>query len=529
MGQRESDRDIVVVKLQADENMVTYSRTKLVERIKDDKDEGNGIQTRTLHVPITIVIIGSENSNEPQRTRSTYGPLYRRGIKVTVRSKSKVTMKEQQLELEFIPNSFEKICDLSNLHEAFKRVKRNKGAPGIDGITIEEYETNLIEELRQLRHEVLNWAYEPSPVRRVEIPKPGGKGVRLLGVPNVKDRVLQMAIKSVLEPQIDPTFSNNSYGFRPGRNQKQAVEAAQRIVQSGKEHTVDIDLSKFFDRINHDRLIHRLKSHVKDTRVLRLIGMTLRSGVISDGALIPSTEGSVQGSPLSPLLSNVVLDELDKELEKRGLEFCRFADDSIIFVKSARAAERVLKSIIKFIEETLLLKVNHDKSKTGKSDSSKFLGMVIINGTISMAKESINRAMEKVKELIPRRSHLPIERVMDEVNIWYRGWASYYMMTQYPAQLRKIEAHIRRRFRARLTRHQKKKKHLFRKLKRLGVSEKQARKTAFSNHKTWVLSHTRALEKAFPVKWFTERLGQVILSNRKWEHWFGEDVWLKFV
>ena len=204
-------------------------------------------------------------------------------------------MKEQQLELELTPNSFEKICDLSNLQAAFKSVKKNKGAPGIDGVTIEEYEENLIEELGQLRQEVLSWTYNPAAVRRVEIPKPGGKGVRLLGIPNVRDRVLPMAIKRVLEPTIDPTFSNNSYGFRPGRNQRQAIEAAQRIVQSGKEYTVDIDLSKFFDRINHDRLIYRLKSHVKETRVLRLIGSTLRSGVVSDGNLIPSTEGSVYG------------------------------------------------------------------------------------------------------------------------------------------------------------------------------------------------------------------------------------------
>jgi len=451
----------------------------------------------------------------------------REGSKQQCKTKSKVSMKEQQLEFELIPNTFEKICDLSNLQKSFKLVKKNKGAPGIDGISIREYETNLIEELRQLRQEVLNWTYEPKPVRRVEIPKPGGKGVRLLGIPTVKDRVFHMAIKLVLEPDIDPTFSNNSYGFRPGRNQRQAVEAAQRIVQSGKEHTVDIDLSKFFDRINHDRLIFKLKSHVKDTRVLRLIGMILRSGVMSEGSLIPSREGSVQGSPLSPLLSNVVLDELDKELEKRGLEFCRFADDSIIFVKTARAAERVLKSITKFIEETLLLKVNHDKSKTGKSDSSKFLGMTIIKGTVSMAKETINRAMEKVKELIPRGSHLPIEKAMAKVNTWYRGWASYYKMTQYPAQLKKIEAHIRRRFRARLTRQQKKRKHLVRKLKQRGVDARQASKTVYSRHKTWVLSHTRALEKAFSVNWFIKRAGQEIFSDKELAHWFGINNWVK--
>ena len=237
-------------------------------------------------------------------------------------------MKEIQLELRLEDKRlFERILETYNLKAAFKRVKANKGAPGIDGITIEEYEQNLEEELKQLKEEVQSWSYKPTPVKRVEIPKPNGKGTRNLGIPIIKDRVLHMAIKLVIEPILEPTFSKNSYGFRPGRNQQQAVQEAKRIVESGKEFVVDIDLSKFFDRINHDRLIHRLKAHIDDTRVLRLIGMILRSGVMIDGVKTPTEEGSVQGSPLSPLLSNVVLDELDKELEQRGLEFCRFADD----------------------------------------------------------------------------------------------------------------------------------------------------------------------------------------------------------
>ncbi len=316
---------------------------------------------------------------------------------------------------------FEDICALGTLRKAFKLVKQNKGAPGIDGITIEEYEENLEENLIQLRQEVLKWTYKPTPVKRVEIPKPGGKGVRLLGIPIVKDRILHMAMKMVLEPILDSTFSENSFGFRPGRNQQQAVQQAQKIVQSGKEYIVDIDLSKFFDRINHDRLIHRLKSHINDTRVLRLIGMILRGGIMSDGIIIPSEEGSVQGSPMSPLLSNVVLDELDKELEDRGLEFCRFADDCNIFVRSQRGAERVMESIKKFIENKLKLKVNEEKSKTAKSDRVKFLGMTIVNGTIAIAKATYDKAMEKVKELIPRGTHLSIERAMMEIKHGTKG------------------------------------------------------------------------------------------------------------
>jgi RNA-directed DNA polymerase len=434
-----------------------------------------------------------------------------------------------QLELGFEDKRslFEMILDKYNLKIAFERVKKNKGAPGIDGITIEEYEKNLEEELKQLREEVQSWSYKPTPVKRVEIPKPNGKGTRNLGIPIIKDRVLHMAIKLVIEPILEPTFSKNSYGFRPGRNQQQAVQEAKRIVESGKEFVVDIDLSKFFDRINHDRLIHSLKAHIVDTRVLRLIGMILRSGVMIDGIKMPTEEGSVQGSPLSPLLSNVVLDELDKELEQRGLEFCRFADDCNIFTKTERTAERIMASIKKFIEKKLKLKVNEEKSKTAKSDQVKFLGMTIVKGTIAISKAALNKAMEKVKELIPRGTNLAIEQAVEKINSWYRGWASYFKMTQYPAQLKFIEAHIRRRLRARIVSQQKKKRNLVAKLIKRGVAKKQAASTIYTNRKTWALSHTKAVERAFPNRWFSDILKQIIMSDKKLAHWFGQDVWVK--
>lgn len=434
--------------------------------------------------------------------------------------------KSKQLELQFETDLFEKICNMDTLREAFKAVKRNKGAPGVDGITIETYVINLEKNLNQLRSDVLNWTFKPTPVRRVEIPKPGGKGVRLLGVPIINDRVLHMAIKMVLEPILDPKFSTNSFGFRPGKNQQQAVQQAQKIVQSGKEYVVDIDLSKFFDRINHDKLIYRLKGHIQDTRVLRLIGIILRGGIMIDGVKTPSEEGSVQGSPLSPLLSNVVLDELDKELEKRGLEFCRFADDCNIFASSQRSADRIMTSIKKFIEKKLKLKVNEEKSKTRKSNEVKFLGMTIIEGTIAISKVAYNKAMEKVKTLIPRGSHLPIEKAIEEVNKWYQGWASYFKMTQYPAQLQAIEAHIRRRFRARIVRQQKKKRNLLALLIKKGITKKSAAKTVYSNRGTWNLSHTRALEKAYSIDWFIKQ-GQIVISNNPMEHWFGIKKWVK--
>lgn len=434
--------------------------------------------------------------------------------------------KSEQLKFQFQTDLFEKICGLETLREAFKAVKRNKGAPGIDGITIEKYEENLEENLKQLKIEVLSWKYKPTPVKRVEIPKPGGKGVRLLGIPITNDRVLHMAIKMVLEPILDPTFSKSSFGFRPGRNQQQAVQQAQKIVQSGKEYVVDIDLSKFFDRINHDRLIYRLKEHIKDSRILRLIGMILRGGIMIDGVKTPSEEGSVQGSPLSPLLSNVVLDELDKELERRNLEFCRFADDSNIFAKSQRSAERIMDSIKKFIEKKLKLKINEEKSKTRKSNEVKFLGMTIIGGTIAIAKVTYNKAMEKVKSLIPRGTNLKFEDAIQEINKWYQGWASYFKMTQYPAQLKAIEAHIRRRLRARFVYQQKKKRNLVRMLMKRGIEKRSANKTVYSNRSTWNLSYTRAIEKAFSIEWFIKQ-GQIIMSNTKLAHWFEIEKWVK--
>ena len=413
----------------------------------------------------------------------------------------------------------EKICSTETLRKAFKCVKVNKGAPGIDGKTISEFEQNLEEEISQLRQEVLDWRYKPKPVKRVEIPKPNGREVRYLGIPIIKDRLLQMAIKIVLEPILDPTFSPNSYGFRPGKDQKQAIKAAQKIVKSGKEYIVDIDLAQFFDRINHDRLVHKLSLHVKDKRVLRVIGMTLRSGIMDGTKLSQPTEGTVQGSPLSPLLSNLVLDELDKELEERGLEFCRYADDCNIFVKSERAGERVMVSIKKFIEKKLKLKVNEQKSKVAKSNQVKFLGVTIVNGLIAISKAAYNKAMEKVKSLIPRGTHKTIKESIREINKWYTGWGNYFKITQFPKQLACIEAHVRRRLRARFVSQCKCRRTLFNKLKKMGVNKAMASKCAWNKRKVWYTSHTRAVEKALPNFYFIVEMGQKLFSNLDLDDW----------
>jgi group II intron reverse transcriptase/maturase len=422
---------------------------------------------------------------------------------------------------------FEQLCTEKKLIEGWREVKRNRGTSGSDGQTIEDFQTRLHKEINQLKQELLNWKYSPQPVRRVEIPKPDSKTeVRELGVPCVRDRVVQAAIKQLLEPVLDPLFSKSSYGFRPGKNQKQAVEAAQKIIQTGKKFIVDIDLSKFFDRICQDRLIARLSKIIEDKRIIRLVGMILRSGVMKNGVIIPTTVGTTQGSPLSPLLSNLVLDELDKEIEKRGLEHCRFADDCNIFAKSQKAAERVMENISKFIEKKLKLVINVTKSKVAESSLVKFLGMTIVDGTRAIAKKSLSRAMKKVKELTPRGTNETLEIAIKRINEWYMGWSSYFSMTQYPSQLCTIEAHVRRRLRSRIVDQQKSRHNLFHKLMKRGISRTKAR-VSFSGNKRWALSRTPAIERAFSNQWFINDVKLQIRSKEKREGWFNIKKWIR--
>ncbi len=407
---------------------------------------------------------------------------------------------------------------MSTLEMAFMEVRRNKGGPGIDGVSVDEFAQNIDKELGQLQRDLRSWTYKPKPVRGVEIPKPQG-GTRLLGIPSVRDRVVEAGLKALLEPILDPQFSEHSYGFRPGRNQQQAVEAAETLVQSGKKHVVDIDLSKFFDRIHHDRLIARLRRSITDTRTLRLIGLTLRGGIMRNGLVSGTTEGTTQGSPLSPLLSNVVLDELDKELERRGLSFCRFADDCNIFVSSPRAADRVMAVISEFIERRLKLVVNREKSQVAQAKHVVFLGISMAeNRSRAISDRSIARAKTRVKELIPRGTHLPLEKSIAQINSWYVGWSNYYGMTRFPYQLQTIEAHIRRRLRARIVSQQKRRRHLYAKLVKQGASRRAAG-IAYSNRRTWALSHHPTVDTAFSNKWLTQR-GLQIVSDQRQAHWF---------
>jgi len=415
-------------------------------------------------------------------------------------------------------DQFEEITSCDQLSEAWKLVKRNGGAAGVDGVDLIEFANNLKEEIVNLSSELRDWKYHPQPVRRVEIPKPGSNEKRKLGIPTVRDRIVQQSIRLSLEPLYEPEFSNSSYGFRPNRGQQEAVAAAQNILRSGKEIVVDVDLEKFFDRINHDRLIERLKPKV-DKQVLRLIGMILRSGVMHGANYEATRVGSPQGSPLSPLLSNIVLDELDKELERRGLEFCRYADDAKIFVKSYSAGNRVMRSVSQFIEKKLKLTVNQAKSKVEQASKVTFLGFVITRKSIIISKKSMVQARAKLRELIPRRTHKQLDEQIEKLNQWYTGWANYYKLTNFPYQLHTIEGHIRRRLRAQLVSQSKRRRFMVRKLIRRGVKKTTAWRTIYlAKRKTWRLSNTPAITKAWSNAWFRDQ-GLKVISSQRLGHW----------
>src|SRR5215469_15179517 len=365
----------------------------------------------------------------------------------------------------------EEVCDRENLVRAWKRVRQNKGSPGVDGMTISDARGYLREHWPGIRSQLLEGTYQPQPVERVEIPKPDG-GVRKLGVPCVVDRLIQQALLQVLQEQWDPTFSRHSYGFRPGRSAHQAVAQAQRYVAAGCSVVVDLDLEKFFDRVNHDRLMARVAVRVTDKRVLKLIRAFLKSGVMEDGLVSPVDEGTPQGGPLSPLLSNLVLDDLDQELDRRGHRFCRYADDCNIYVRSRRAGERVMASVSRFLTDRLRLKVNEAKSAVARPGERKFLGFSIANDGSErrIAPNALAKFKARIREITRRTRGKSLPQIVEELRSYLIGWRSYFGFCQTPRVLISLEAWIRRRLRMYLWRQWKNGPNRFTELRRRGIA-----------------------------------------------------------
>lgn len=406
----------------------------------------------------------------------------------------------------------ESILERENMLEALRRVRRNKGAPGVDGMTVGQLKGYIKRHWSKIREQLLEGAYQPLPVRRKEIDKPDG-GVRLLGIPTVLDRLIQQAVGQVLTRIWDHTFSESSFGFRPGRSQHQAIRQCQEHVAAGYRYVVDIDLSKFFDRVNHDRLMSRLATKIKDKRVLKLIRAFLTSGTMIGGLVEPTEEGTPQGGPLSPLLSNIVLDELDKELEKRGLRFVRYADDCVIHVRSAAAAQRVKRSVTTFITRRLRLKVNEEKSAIDRPWKSKYLGFSLTNSrqrpSISIHWKSIKRLKERIREITSRNRGRSLSQVIDELVTYLKGWWGYYGIAESRSRLAGLANWIRRRLRSLQWKHWKNPRTRVRRLLGLGISREYAVTTGAASKGCWRMSQVKWVMIALPNRYF-EQLGLVI-------------------
>ncbi len=398
----------------------------------------------------------------------------------------------------------EEICKAENLRKALDRVRSNKGSPGVDGMTVDELLDYLRSSWPKLKEQLLRGTYKPQPVLRKEILKPGG-GMRKLGIPTVVDRFIQQAVMQVLQEHWDPQFSAYSYGFRPGRSAHKAVSQAQKYIAEGNRYVVDIDLEKFFDRVNHDRLMSRLAMQEKDKRLLKLIRGFLNAGVLENGLVSPNTEGTPQGGPLSPLLSNIVLDELDRELERRGHRFCRYADDCNIYVGSERAGQRVMQSIGRFITNKLKLKVNDSKSAVSRPQKRKFLGFSFTGGREikrRFAPASLQRFKERVRELTRRSRGVNLEGAIEELNRYLQGWSGYYGYVQTPSVMRGLDSWIRRRLRQLAWAQWKTGRRRFQALRKLGVSPELAKSTAGSNHGPWRVSLSPGLHRGLSDAYF---------------------------
>jgi RNA-directed DNA polymerase len=410
----------------------------------------------------------------------------------------------------------ERVVERSNLWSAYQRVVQNKGAPGVDDLTVAEFKDWLKVHWPSVRQALLEGRYLPRPVRRVDIPKPSG-GIRTLGVPTVVDRLIQQALHQVLQPLFEPTFSEGSFGFRPRRGAHQAVRKAQAYIREGKRWVVDLDLEKFFDRVNHDVLMARVARQVNDARVLKLIRRFLEAGMMQHGLVEPRTEGTPQGGPLSPLLSNILLTDLDRELERRELAFCRYADDCNIYVGSRMAGERVMQGIRVFLEEVLHLRVNAAKSAVARPWGRKFLGFsftVQRETQLRIAPESVQRLTERIRELLRSGRGRSLSQTIETLNLLLRGWIQYFQPTQSKGILEDLDGWVRRRLRCLLWRQWKRPRTRQRTLRGLGLDAERAWHSAMNGRGPWWNAGASHLNQALPAAYFT-RLGLVSLLREQ--------------
>ena len=401
----------------------------------------------------------------------------------------------------------EQVVQRGNLLAAFERVRANKGAPGVDGLTVDDLAGFCRQHWPRIREQLLSGTYAPQPVRKVEIPKPDGKGVRMLGIPTVLDRLIQQALLQVLTPLFDPGFSDGSFGFRPGRSTHQAVVRARQHMAAGHRWVVDRDLEKFFDRVNHDILMSRVSRKVKDKRVLLLIRRYLQAGIMEGGVASPRTEGTPQGGPLSPLLSNILLDDLDKELEKRGHRFVRYADDCNVYVRSQAAGDRVLGSLEKFLAERLRLKVNRAKSAVARPWERKFLGYSVTvhrEPKLKVSEQSVKRLKGKLRPLLRAGRGRSLARVCRELGPVLRGWVAYYRLSEVKAAFEAVDEWLRRKLRCIVWRQWRRARTCFKELCRAGLDRVRAATSAYNGRGPWWNAGASHMNQALPTRTLRE-------------------------
>jgi len=449
------------------------------------------------------------NTGEEESGQNPEGALHGAETDVTTRSRTKA-------EWARTSGLMDAVCERGNLKLAYQRVVKNKGAAGVDGIGVAEFDDHLKQHWPTIKAKLLAGEYMPHAVRRVDIDKPQG-GTRTLGIPTLTDRMIQQALHQVLSPIFEATFSESSYGFRPGRNAHQAVKAAKQYVAEGRRIVVDMDLEKFFDRVNHDLLMEKLSKKISDGRVLRLIRRYLEAGMMADGMVSQRTEGTPQGGPLSPLLSNILLTELDRELERRGHAFCRYADDCNIYVRSQQAGERVMASITRFLADTLKLTVNAAKSAVASPWKRKFLGYSLTwhkAPKLKIAPTSLKRLEDKIREVLQGASGRSLTTVIDKLNPILRGWMAYFRLTETKQALEELDGWIRRKLRCILWRQWKHPYTRATNLMKAGLTEERAFRSAFNQRGPWWNSGASHMNQAFPKSFF-DRFGLVSLLDTR--------------